>query len=49
MSLNKKVHLTEGSRENIKVTTVEDYIHLLATLSIDDQKQIFMLKNQEGK
>ena len=47
MSTGKKVHLTEGNRENIKVTTVEDYISLLATLSIEDQKQIFILKEQE--
>lgn len=39
-----KVHLTEGSRENIKVTTVEDYISLMAFLMVDDQKQIFTLK-----
>lgn len=43
----KDVHLIEGNRENIKVTTVEDYINLLATLSIEDQKQIFILKSQE--
>lgn len=49
MSLDRKVHLTEGGRENIKVTTVEDYINLLATLSVEDQKQIFILKKEEGK
>lgn len=47
MSTGKKIHLTEGNRENIKVTTVEDYISLLATLSVEDQKQIFILKEQE--
>lgn len=46
-STGKNVYLTKGNRENIKVTTVEDYISLLATLSIEDQKQIFILKNQE--
>lgn len=35
-----KVHLIEGSRGNIKVTTREDYIDLLARLSSEDQKQI---------
>lgn len=49
MSTGKKVHLTEGNRENIKITTVEDYISLLATLSVEDQKQIFMLKQQERR
>ena len=49
MSTGKKVHLTEGNRENIKVTTVEDYISLLANLSVEDQKQIFILKQQERK
>lgn len=49
MSTGKKVHLTEGNRENIKVTTVEDYISLLATLSVEDQKQIFILKEQEKR
>lgn len=43
-----KVHLTEGNRENIKVTTVEDYISLMAFLMIDDQKQIFKLKEGEN-
>lgn len=49
MSIGKEVHLTEGNRENIKVTTVEDYINLLASLSIEDQKQIFLLQEQEEK
>ena len=49
ISLGKEVHLTEGNRENIKVTTVEDYINLLASLSIEDQKQIFLLQTQEEK
>ena len=48
-SLGKKVHLTEGNRENIKVTTVEDYINLLSFLSIEDQKQIFLLKEEEKR
>ena len=49
MYIGNQVHLTEGNRENIKVTTVEDYISLLATLSVEDQKQIFMLKESEKK
>lgn len=46
-AIGKTVYLTKGNRENIKVTTVEDYISLLATLSVEDQKQIFILKNKE--
>lgn len=42
-SLGNKVYLTEGNRENIKVTTIDDYINMLAMLSIEDQRQIFML------
>lgn len=38
-----KVHIIEGNRGNIKVTTPEDYIDLLARLSAEDQKQIFKL------
>ena len=37
------VHIIEGNRGNIKVTTPEDYIDLLARLSAEDQKQIFNL------
>ena len=44
----KKVHLVEGNRGNIKVTTVEDYINLLANLSVKDQEQIFKLNNKEN-
>jgi len=49
MSVGNKVHLTEGNRENIKVTTVEDYITLLSTLSFEDQKQILSLIDQKEK
>ena len=35
------VRIIEGNRGNIKVTTPEDYIDLLARLSAEDQKQIF--------
>ncbi len=45
----KKVHLIEGNRGNIKVTTVEDYINLLANLSVKDQEQIYKLNHQEEK
>ena len=38
-----KVHLIEGNRGNIKVTTVEDYIALLANLSVDDHEQVYKL------
>lgn len=48
-SIGKEVHLTEGNRENIKVTTVEDYITLLSMLSVEDQKQIFLLKEEEKR
>lgn len=47
--LGNDVHLTVGSSGNIKVTTAEDYITLLANLSVEDQKQAFMLKNGEFK
>lgn len=39
----KDVRIIEGNRGNIKVTTPEDYIDLLARLSAEDQKQIFNL------
>lgn len=38
-----KVHLIEGNRWNIKVTTQEDYIALLGNLEINDYLQIFNL------
>lgn len=41
------VHLVEGNRGNIKVTTQEDYIALLGNLEIDDYLQIFKLRNKE--
>ena len=37
------VRIVEGNRGNIKVTTPEDYIDLLARFSAEDQKQIFQL------
>lgn len=37
------VHLIEGNRWNIKVTTQEDYITLLGNLEINDYLQIFNL------
>ena len=37
------VHLIEGNRWNIKVTTQEDYIALLGNLEINDYLQIFNL------
>lgn len=49
------VKIVEGNKGNIKVTTAEDYIDLLAKLSAEDQKQIFSLlsikekKNLENK
>lgn len=43
-----KIHLTLGNRGNIKVTTVEDYIALLANLSVQDQEQIFELNHKES-
>ena len=42
-----ETRLIEGNRGNIKVTTPEDYIDLLAKLSAEDQKQIFELYNNE--
>ena len=42
------VHITLGNRGNIKVTTVEDYISLLANLSVQDQEQIFKLNHKEN-
>lgn len=44
-----KVRLIEGNRGNIKVTTPEDYIDLLAKLSAEDQKQIFELYTNKKK
>ena len=40
------VRIVEGNRGNIKVTTPEDYIDLLARLSAEDQKQIFEIYYQ---
>ena len=48
MECGKKVHLVEGNRGNIKVTTVEDYITLLANFSVKDQEQIYRLNHKEG-
>ena len=41
-----EVHLILGNRGNIKVTTVEDYISLLANLSVKDQEQIYELNHK---
>ncbi len=50
MELNGfETHLTEGIRGNIKVTTPEDYIDLLAKLSSEDYKQIFELYTNRNK
>lgn len=49
MYTGNKVHLTLGKRSNIKVTTVEDYINLLGILSVEDQKQIYILNTKENK
>ncbi len=43
------VKLIEGNRGNIKVTTPEDYIDLLAKLSSEDYKQIFELYTNRNK
>lgn len=47
MECGNKVHIIEGNRGNIKVTTQEDYIALLGNLEIDDYLQIFKLRNKE--
>ena len=47
MECGNKVHLIEGNRGNIKVTTVEDYIALLANLSVKDHEQVFKLSHKE--
>ena len=39
----KEVHLIEGKRGNIKVTTYDDYAILLANLSVNDYIQMFKL------
>ena len=44
-----EVSIVEGNRGNIKVTTPEDYIDLLARLSAEDQKQIFCLLETQKK
>lgn len=41
------IHLVEGNRGNIKVTTLDDYIALLGNLEIDDYYQVFKLKDKE--
>ena len=41
------VHIVEGNRGNIKVTTLDDYIALLGNLEIEDYYQVFKLKNKE--
>ena len=43
------VRLIEGVRGNIKVTTPEDYLDLLARLSAEDQKQIFEIYTNKNK
>ncbi len=48
MECGKNVHLIPGNRGNIKVTTVEDYISLLANLTIKDQEQIYRLNHRES-
>ena len=42
-----KSHIVLGNRGNIKVTTQEDYISLLATLSLDDYLQILELNSNK--
>lgn len=37
------VHIVEGNRDNIKVTTPDDYLRLLAILSFQDQAKVFEL------
>lgn len=44
-----ETHLIEGIRGNVKVTTPEDYLDLLAKLSLEDQKQIFELYTNKEK
>lgn len=46
MECGNKVHLIEGNRGNIKVTTVEDYIALLANLSVEDHEQVYALNHR---
>ena len=46
--IGNNVHLTLGNRGNVKVTTVEDYITLLANLSIEDGARIFELSHKEN-
>ena len=46
MECGNKVHLIEGNRGNIKVTTQEDYINLLANLSVEDYSRILNLERQ---
>ncbi|HPE14983.1 MAG TPA: IspD/TarI family cytidylyltransferase [Bacilli bacterium] len=45
----KKMHIIEGNRGNMKVTTPEDYIDLLARMSAEDQKQIFQLAKEDDE
>ena len=47
--LGHQVHIVEVNRDNIKVTTPEDYLRLLSILSFNDQRQIFDLYNTQEK
>ncbi len=46
-SVGREVCIIEGNRGNIKVTTPNDYIDLLARLNAEDQKQIYTLLEAE--
>lgn len=43
-SANKEVRIIEGNRGNIKVTTPNDYMQLLANLQTDDYRKLFDLE-----
>ena len=47
MECGNNVHIVEGNRGNIKVTTQEDYITLLGNLEIEDYLQVLKLRNKE--
>ena len=44
-----KVRMVEGNKDNIKVTTPDDYIDLLSRLSAEDHKQIMKLTKTANK
>lgn len=47
-SVGKEVHIVNGNRSNIKVTTTDDYINLLSKMTAEDYMQLLKL-TQKGE